>query len=130
MTGTRAAHCHETSNPPPTSTSFIPAPAAAATTTPRRKGRVTWMWRVTSRLGKSVVPGRLTDVVPEWLVAATRLRRAPVPWAEMIRAGIAICVPLSAGIAAGQRALGLLTAMGGLLGVVVDTGGPFAARLR
>ena len=88
------------------------------------------MWRVASRLGKSVVPGRLTDVVPEWLVAATRLRRAPVPWAEMIRAGIAICVPLSAGIAVGQRALGLLTAMGGLLGVVVDTGGPFAARLR
>jgi len=88
------------------------------------------MWRVASRLGKSVAPGRLTDLVPEWLMAATRLRHAPVPWAEMIRAGIAICMPLSAGIAVGQRALGLLTAMGGLLGIVVDTGGPFAARLR
>jgi uncharacterized membrane protein YccC len=88
------------------------------------------MGRDASRLGKPTVPDWLTDLVPEWLVAAARLRRAPVPWAEMIRAGIAICAPLSAGIAVGQRALGLLTAMGGLLGVVVDNGGPFAARLR
>ncbi|MGH3218100.1 MAG: FUSC family protein [Streptosporangiaceae bacterium] len=88
------------------------------------------MWRQVSRLAKPAVPARLTDLVPEWLAAAARLRRTPVPWAQMLRAGVAICVPLSAGIAVGQRALGLLTAMGGLLGVVVDNGGPFAARFR
>jgi uncharacterized membrane protein YccC len=48
----------------------------------------------------------------------------------MVRAGFAICVPVAAGIAAGQRGLGLLMAMGGLLGIVVDSGGPYAARIR
>jgi uncharacterized membrane protein YccC len=48
----------------------------------------------------------------------------------MLRALVAICVPMSAGIAAGQRELGLLTAVGGLLGTVVDNGGAYAARLR
>jgi uncharacterized membrane protein YccC len=76
------------------------------------------------------VPDRLTDVVPDWLVAAARMQHAPVPWADMIRAAFAICVPLAAGIAGGDRALGSLVALGGLLGVVVDVGGPFPARLR
>jgi uncharacterized membrane protein YccC len=79
---------------------------------------------------RAAVPDRLTDVVPEWLVAAVRPRRAPVPWAEMLRAGIAICVPMAAGILAGERVLGLLIAMGGLLGIVVDNGGAYVARLR
>jgi uncharacterized membrane protein YccC len=39
-------------------------------------------------------------------------------------------VPLSAGIVLHQRATGLLMAMGGLLGAVVDNGGPFAARIK
>jgi uncharacterized membrane protein YccC len=84
----------------------------------------------TARLRKPTVASWLTDIMPAWLVTAMRPRRAPVPWGEMLRAAIAICVPLGAGIASGQRLLGLLTAMGGLLGVVVDNGGAYAHRLR
>jgi uncharacterized membrane protein YccC len=76
------------------------------------------------------VADRLTAAVPEWLQAAVRTRRTSVPWPQMLRAAIAICLPVSAGIAAGQRELGLLTAMGGLLGTLVDNGGAYATRLR
>jgi len=91
---------------------------------------VTGIWQHAARLRKPAVAGWLTDIVPPWLVTAVRPRPAPVPWAEMLRAGIAICVPLAAGIASGQRAIGLLIAMGGLLGIVVDNGGAYASRLR
>jgi uncharacterized membrane protein YccC len=91
---------------------------------------VTLMWQQAARLGKAVVPDWLTEVVPDWLVAAVRPKRAPVPWADMVRAALAICVPLSAGIVLHQRATGLLMAMGGLLGIVVDNGGPFTARIK
>ena len=88
------------------------------------------MWQHAARLRTPAVAGWLTDIVPAWLVTAVRPRPAPVPWAEMLRAGIAICVPMAAGIASGQRVLGLLTAMGGLLGIVVDNGGAYPTRLR
>jgi uncharacterized membrane protein YccC len=88
------------------------------------------MWLHAARLRKPAVAGWLTDIVPAWLLTAVRPRSAPVPWAEMLRAGIAICVPMAAGIASGQRALGLLIAMGGLLGIVVDNGGAYVTRLR
>jgi uncharacterized membrane protein YccC len=76
------------------------------------------------------VPDRLTDIVPDWLVATARLQHAPVPWADMARAVLAITVPLIAGILGGDRALGVLVATGGLLGVAVDAGGPVRVRLR
>jgi uncharacterized membrane protein YccC len=94
---------------------------------------MTRIWQQAARLRKPVVPvvpGWLTDTMPTWLVQAVRPRRAPVPWAEMLRAAIAICVPLAAGMAFGDRVLGLLIAMGGLLGIVVDNGGAYTARLR
>lgn len=90
-----------------------------------------WQWAAWLRKpAVQVIPGWLTDLVPAWLVAAVRPRPAPVPWGEMLRAAIAICLPLAAGVASGQRELGLLTAMGGLLGIVVDNGGAYAHRLR
>jgi uncharacterized membrane protein YccC len=76
------------------------------------------------------VPDRLTDIVPDWLVATARLQHAPVPWADMVRAALAICVPLAAGILGGDRSLGSLVALGGLLAVVVDVGGPMRIRLK
>jgi uncharacterized membrane protein YccC len=88
------------------------------------------IWQGAARLRKPAVPDWLTAVIPPWLAAAMRPRRAPVPWPEMARAGIAICVPMAAGIATGERALGLLMAFGGLIGIVVDYGGPFVVRLR
>lgn len=69
-------------------------------------------------------------IVPEWLAEVVRPKPAPPPWTEMARAALAICVPLSAGILTGHRALGLLPAMGGLMGVMVDNGGPYLPRLR
>ena len=69
-------------------------------------------------------------VVPEWLAEVVRPRPAPVPWPEMIRAAIAICVPLSASLALGKGTLGVLPAMGGLLGTMADTGGPYLSRVK
>jgi hypothetical protein len=48
----------------------------------------------------------------------------------MVRAAVAICVPLAVTIAAHKGALGSLPAMGGLLGTVADNGGPYPARVR
>jgi len=69
-------------------------------------------------------------VVPEWLAEVVRPRPAPVPWPEMIRAVLAICVPLAASLALGKAALGVLPAMGGLLGTMADTGGPYLSRVK
>ena len=55
-------------------------------------------------------------VVPGWLAEVVRPRRAPVPWPEMARAALAICV--------------LLPATGGLLGTLADTGGPYLTRVK
>jgi uncharacterized membrane protein YccC len=65
-----------------------------------------------------------------WLAEAVRPRREAVPWAEMARSGLAITVPLAGGIALGHQVPGLLIATGGLLGAVVDRGGPYLLRLR
>ncbi len=48
----------------------------------------------------------------------------------MIRAALAMCVPMAAGLLAHDPAPGLLAAMGGLIAVVVDVGGPYLARVR
>jgi uncharacterized membrane protein YccC len=48
----------------------------------------------------------------------------------MVRAALAICVPLSAGIVVGRRDIGLVPAVGGLLGTVTDTGGPYVVRVK
>jgi uncharacterized membrane protein YccC len=91
---------------------------------------VTWVARQAARWHQAAVPDRLTGVLPEWLVSAMRPKPAPIPWAEMARAALAICGPMSTGILTGDPSLGLLMAMGGLFGSVVDNGGTFANRLR
>ena len=83
--------------------------------------------RVFSPGGASVADW-LIDAVPEWLAAAARPQRSPVPWADMFRAVLAICLPLVAGIELGQQVPGLLVALGGLLGVAIDNGGAITAR--
>jgi uncharacterized membrane protein YccC len=88
------------------------------------------MWQRAAHLARPVTGDWMTTLFPDWLVEVVRPRRAPVPWGQMLRAVIAICVPMSVGIASGQRALGLLIAIGGLLGIVVDTGGAYLGRLR
>src|SRR5580692_8631299 len=84
----------------------------------------------TVRLRAAVVPGWLAEAMPDWLTEAVRPKPAPVPWGAMVRAALAICVPLLAGIVAGRRDIGLLLAIGGLLGVVIDNGGPYVVRVE
>jgi uncharacterized membrane protein YccC len=47
-----------------------------------------------------------------------------------MRAALAVCGPLALGMAVGDQLAGLLGAMGGLLGAVVDRGGTYPARIR
>jgi uncharacterized membrane protein YccC len=84
----------------------------------------------TARLHEAVVPGWLAEVMPDWLTEAVRPKPAPVPWGAMVRAVLAICVPLSVGIVAGRRDIWLLLAIGGLTGTVIDTGGPYLMRVK
>lgn len=72
----------------------------------------------------------LGEVVPGWLADVIRPKKAPVPWANMTRAVFAIWVPLAAGFITGRKEIALLPAMGGLLSVMIDQGGPFRARVR
>jgi uncharacterized membrane protein YccC len=69
-------------------------------------------------------------VVPDWLAEVVRPKRAPVPWPAMIRAALAICVPLALAFALGRPALGVLPATGGILGTMADAGGPYLSRVK
>ena len=76
------------------------------------------------------VPDWLSEVVPDWLADLMGPKKVPVPWPDMLRAVFAIWVPLAVGFATGRREIALLPAMGGLLSIMIDQGGPFRARLR
>ena len=77
-----------------------------------------------------VVPDWLSGVVPEWLSEVMRPKKVPVPWPKMVQAVLALWVPLAIGFATGRRELALLPAMGGLLSVTIDTGGPYRVRVE
>ncbi len=42
------------------------------------------------------MPDRLVGLVPPWLAEVVRPKPAPWPWPDMVRAALAICVPLAA----------------------------------
>ena len=69
-------------------------------------------------------------VVPDWLAEVVRPKPAPLPWPDMIRAALAICVPLSVAFAVGRGTIGVLPAMGGLMGTMSDTGGSYVNRVK
>ena len=68
--------------------------------------------------------------VPDWLAELVRPKPAPLPWPDMIRATLAICVPLGTGFAVGKPSIGLLPATGGLLGTMTDRGGSYLSRVE
>jgi hypothetical protein len=84
----------------------------------------------TARLRAPVAPGWLVNAMPDWLTEAVRPKPAPVPWGAMVRAALASCVPLSVGIVVGRREPWLVLAIGGLVGTVIDTGGPYLVRVK
>ncbi len=71
--------------------------------------------------------GRLSP--PEWLLTGLRPQSAPVPWAAVARAGVALSAPLAVGIAAGSPTDGALASMGALSGVIGDTASAYRMRI-
>jgi len=72
----------------------------------------------------------LASFLPDWLVDAVRPKKVPIPWPTMLRAVIAIWVPLAAAIVSGDRKVALLPTLGGVLSIMLDPGGAFPGRLR
>src|SRR5271154_1970777 len=69
-------------------------------------------------------------VVPDWLAELVRPKRAPLPWPDMIRTALAVCVPLGVAFAVGNTTIGLLPAVGGLLGSLTARGGSYLNRVK
>ncbi|MFF4133927.1 FUSC family protein [Streptomyces mirabilis] len=77
------------------------------------------------------MPRQLPSVLtpPDWLVRNLRPQQAPVPWAAAARAAIALALPLTIGLAAGEPAYGALASMGALSGVIGDTADAYRMRI-
>jgi hypothetical protein len=73
------------------------------------------------------MPPRLTP--PDWLVRTLRPQRAAVPWAAVVRASLAMAVPLAVGLATDRFAYGALASMGALSGVIGDTADAYRMRI-
>ncbi|MGW8761920.1 FUSC family protein [Streptomyces sp. NPDC055815] len=72
-------------------------------------------------------PVRITP--PPWLTAGLRPAPAPVPWAAVLRASVAMSVPLAVGMATDQVTYGALVSMGALSGVIGDTADAYRMRV-
>ncbi|QES42761.1 hypothetical protein DEJ49_18780 [Streptomyces venezuelae] len=66
---------------------------------------------------------------PDWLVRSLKPQSAPIPWAAVARASVAMALPLALGILAGQPAYGALASMGALSGVIGDTADAYRMRI-
>jgi hypothetical protein len=86
------------------------------------------VWSV--RDGRLAVPEWIGGVVPDWLAEVVRPKKAPVPWGTMARAVFAVWVPLAVAFATGRRELALLPALGALLSISIDNGGPYWDRVK
>ncbi|MFJ3584606.1 FUSC family protein [Streptomyces sp. NPDC090127] len=71
-------------------------------------------------------PTRLTP--PAWLTAGLRPASAPIPWAAVARASVALSTPLAVGLAVDQPVYGALVSMGALSGVIGDTADAYRMR--
>ncbi|MGW4705182.1 FUSC family protein [Streptomyces sp. NPDC004285] len=72
-------------------------------------------------------PVRITP--PAWLTAGLRPAPTPIPWAAVVRASVALSVPLAVGLAADRPAYGALVSMGALSGVIGDTADAYRMRV-
>ncbi|MEU9861797.1 FUSC family protein [Streptomyces sp. NPDC047971] len=69
---------------------------------------------------------RLTP--PPWLTAGLRPAPAPIPWAAVVRASVALAAPLAVGFAIDEPVYGALVSMGALSGVIGDTADAYRMR--
>ncbi|MEU5955839.1 FUSC family protein [Streptomyces sp. NPDC047525] len=75
-------------------------------------------------------PGPLSALAPPpWLVRTLKPQAAPIPWAAVARASVAMSLPLLIGLAAGQPEYGALASMGALSGVIGDTADAYRMRI-
>ncbi|MCB5163437.1 FUSC family protein [Streptomyces bambusae] len=74
-------------------------------------------------------PRTLPLTPPGWLLSGLRPGPAPVPWAAVARAGIALAAPLAAGFALDEPQYGALVSMGALSGVIGDTADAYRMRI-
>ncbi|WP_327324929.1 FUSC family protein [Streptomyces sp. NBC_01210] len=77
--------------------------------------------------GTGTRAGRLTP--PDWLLKGLLPQTAPIPWAAVARAAVALSAPLAVGLAAGQPMYGALVSMGALSGVIGDTADSYRMRI-
>ncbi|MER7764642.1 FUSC family protein [Streptomyces sp. NPDC097619] len=73
--------------------------------------------------------GRLPLAPPGKLLGGLRPGPAPVPWAAVLRAGIALAAPLAVGFALDEPEYGALVSMGALSGVIGDTADAYRMRV-
>jgi uncharacterized membrane protein YccC len=66
---------------------------------------------------------------PDWLVRNLQPQHAPVNRSAVVRAAIAMALPLAIGLAAGRPAYGALASMGALSGVIGDTADAYRMRI-
>ncbi len=96
-----------------------------------------WLLSLALDLVRSVYAGRLAvpewigGVVPDWLAEVVRPKKAPVPWGTMARAVFAVWVPLAVAFGTGRRGAGAAAhALGALLSISIDAGGPYWDRVK
>ncbi|MGV9267513.1 FUSC family protein [Kitasatospora sp. NPDC003701] len=78
-------------------------------------------------MARSSRAGRLAP--PSWLTAGLRPHPAPIPWAAVARAAVALSAPLAVGLATGRPEYGALASMGALSGVIGDTADAYRMRV-
>ncbi|NUP20679.1 MAG: FUSC family protein [Streptomyces sp.] len=66
---------------------------------------------------------------PDWLVRNLRAQPAPVNRPALVRAAIALALPLAVGLATGHAEYGALASMGALNGVLSDTAAAYRSRV-
>ncbi|MEU9045015.1 MULTISPECIES: FUSC family protein [unclassified Kitasatospora] len=74
-------------------------------------------------------PGAARLAPPDWLTESLRPRAAPIPWAAVARASVALAAPLAVGTATGRPSYGALVSMGALSAVIGDTADAYRMRI-
>ncbi|WP_405801924.1 FUSC family protein [Streptomyces sp. NBC_01506] len=63
------------------------------------------------------------------MLSGLRPTPAPIPWAAVVRAAVALAAPLAVGLAVDRPTYGALAAMGALSGVISDTADAYRLRI-
>ncbi|WP_328911154.1 FUSC family protein [Streptomyces sp. NBC_00234] len=73
--------------------------------------------------------GQKRAAPPPWLLSGLLPQSAPIPWAAVARASVALAAPLAVGFAVDRPTYGALVSMGALSGVIGDTADAYRMRI-